>query len=215
MTRHDDPHTPDESPDERATVSLAGFEELPARVRDHLSSRRKFLSNSAMVGGGALALSATNSGVATAQADDDDDDDEDDEPEGFSAEAIAPHATFTDDVGAAFAVQYDDADDDVGFLLDASTVVIAKVTWEPGGTSGWHTHPGPVIVSVVEGEIDVVFEDECVRHSYAAGDAFVDTGGHAEVAENASAGEPAVVYAVFLGVPDGEPPTNWVEAREC
>jgi quercetin dioxygenase-like cupin family protein len=32
--------------------------------------------------------------------------------------------------------------------LDIATQMI---TFEPGGQSGWHTHPGPVFISVIEG----------------------------------------------------------------
>lgn len=169
---------------------------------------------------GAGAALSVGSGAATAHGggdDEDDDVDQDqvDQPEGFSAEVIVPHATFSDKVAAAFAVDFEEGGDEFGFVLDASTILAAKVTWEPEGTSGWHTHPGPVIVSVVEGEIEVVFAQECVTHTYAAGEAFVDTGGHAEIATNTSDTEQAVAYALFLGVPDGESPTTWVEPQDC
>lgn len=140
-----------------------------------------------------------------------------DQPEGFSAEVIAPHATFTDDVAAAFGVSFEDGEDESTFIRDPSTVVIARVSWEPGGTTGWHVHPGAVLVSVVEGEIEFVFreEDGCVSNTYAAGEAFVDTGGHAEFAENTSDTDQAMAYAIFFSVPDGEPPTTHVEPQDC
>lgn len=75
----------------------------------------------------------------------------------------------------------------------------------------------PVIGSVVEGEIDVTFEAEhgCVTRTYAAGEAFVATGEHADVVENASDTEPAMAYLVFLGVSAGEPPSNPIEPPDC
>ncbi|MBX0322581.1 cupin domain-containing protein [Halomicroarcula sp. F13] len=180
--------------------------------------RRDFLSDSAKLGAGALALSAT--GGAAAQADGQTDDGQTeggqvDQPEGASIEVLAPHAGFTDDVGMALGVSFEQDGDEAAFLPDASTILLARVTLEPGGTTGWHTHPGPVVVTLVEGELDVVFAHTCTTHTYAAGEAFVDPGGHEEVARNPSDTQQAVAYALFLGVPDGESPTTHVEPQDC
>ena len=177
---------------------------------------RRTLLKAGTVGAGALTMS----GVATADDDErtqDDDDQNTQGPEGFETAVVAPHATFTDDVAAAFGVTYEEGTDDSAFLHDASTAVIVKASLEPGGTSGWHGDKGPVIGSVVEGEIDVTFdtEDGCVTRTYAAGEALVATGEHPDVVENASDTEPAAAYLVFLGVPAGEPPSRPVEAPNC
>jgi quercetin dioxygenase-like cupin family protein len=49
----------------------------------------------------------------------------------------------------------------------------------PGGTSGWHTHPGPSIVVVKSGTATVYDGDDptCTPQVYEAGSAFVDIGG--------------------------------------
>lgn len=166
---------------------------------------------------GAGAALSVGSGVATADDDGDTDGDEDraTQPEGFEAEVIAPHATFPDDVAAGFGVSYADGADDLAIVRDASTVVIVRATLEPGGTSGWHADRGPVVGSVVDGEIAVTFENDCVAHTYAAGEALVATGRHADVVENASDTERAVAYLVFLGVPDGEAPSTPAEPPDC
>ena len=178
---------------------------------------RRTLLKAGTVGAGALAMSgaATASGDETTQDDNDDQDTQG--PEGFATEVVAPHAAFPDDVAAAFGVNYEDGAEDSAFLQDASTVVIVEATLEPGGSSGWHGDKGPVIGSVVEGEIDVTFEAEngCVTRTYAAGEALVATGEHADVVENASDTEPAMAYLIFLGVPAGEPPSNPVEPPDC
>ena len=176
---------------------------------------RRTLLKVGTVGAGALAMSgaATASGDETTQSDDQDPQG----PEGFETEVVAPHASFPDDVAAAFGVNYEDGAEDSVFLQDASTVVIVKAALKPGGSSGWHGDKGPVIGSVVEGEIDVTFEaeDGCVTRTYAAGEALVATGEHADVVENASDTEPAMAYLVFLGVPAGEPPSKPVEPPCC
>jgi len=49
----------------------------------------------------------------------------------------------------------------------------------PGGTSGWHTHPGPSIVVVKSGTATVYDGDDptCTPQVYEAGSAFIDIGG--------------------------------------
>ena len=77
---------------------------------------------------------------------------------GYGVEVLAKHATFPNRVSARFQMEYEGYDGAVvsDLPLDASSVIVAKVTWQPEGTSGWHTHPGPVIVSIVDGEIEVL-----------------------------------------------------------
>jgi quercetin dioxygenase-like cupin family protein len=36
-------------------------------------------------------------------------------------------------------------------------------TWQPGGDSGWHTHPGPVIFVVQKGELTEYQSNGCIR----------------------------------------------------
>ncbi|MFC4551197.1 MULTISPECIES: cupin domain-containing protein [Halorussus] len=135
--------------------------------------------------------------------------------EGFETEVVAPHATFPDDVAAAYGVAYRDGAAELAFVPDASTVVLVRARLEPGGTSGWHVDRGPAIAVVVEGEIDVTFGDRCVTRTYTAGEAVVATGKHADIVENASDTQPAMAYIIFLGVPAGEPPSNPVEPPDC
>ncbi len=141
-----------------------------------------------------------------------------DSPVGFYVEVLAGHSTFLDGVAAKFQMKYDGEGGTVVSNLsrDASTTVVAKVTWDPEGTSGWHTHPGPVIVSVVEGELELVNERDCIVRSYSAGEAFIDPGqGNVHIASNPSHSHSAVAYATFLGVPDGAPPTVFVPPVNC
>lgn len=156
-----------------------------------------------------------------------------DEPDGFEVDVIAEHAPFTDELAATFELTFagddhdadaetddavadgdtDDAVDDaiVVDLDDASTVIVAEVTWTEGGTSGWHRHPGVSIVNMVEGEVEVTWEHDCVPRTYAAGESFFDPG---EV-HTADSDGGAAAYVTFLGIPDGEPATEWVEPVEC
>jgi quercetin dioxygenase-like cupin family protein len=143
-----------------------------------------------------------------------------DAADGFGAAILAPHTSFPDDVAAQLRFRYTEPGNDrrthVANLPDAGPVLVAEVNWEPGGTSGWHTHPGPVIVAIVAGDVEVTNADDCIPRTYTAGEAFIDPGqGNVHIATNASSGEPAKAYAVFFAVPDGEPATEHVAPGAC
>lgn len=187
-------------------------------------SRRTALQTGA-IGLGAVGLT----GTGTANEDESDDvgagnDYEDgpdiDEPDGFEVEVVGEHATFPDEVGTTFALMFAEGDDDGGTmgshhtLDDESTLVVADVTWEPGGTSGWHRHPGSALVNIVEGELEVTWKRDCLTRTYAAGQGFFDPG-EVHIADNVSDDEEAQAWVIFLGIPDGEPATEWVEPVDC
>jgi mannose-6-phosphate isomerase-like protein (cupin superfamily) len=56
--------------------------------------------------------------------------------------------------------------------------VTQQITIAPGGTTGWHSHPGPVLVTVKSGELTLVYADDesCQGRTYRAGESFVDRG---------------------------------------
>jgi quercetin dioxygenase-like cupin family protein len=57
-------------------------------------------------------------------------------------------------------------------------VVTQQVLLAPGGHTGWHSHPGPVIVTVKAGSLRLIYADDltCQGTVYRAGDTFVDRG---------------------------------------
>lgn len=146
------------------------------------------------------------------------DDRDADTPVGFHVDLLAGHATFPDEVAARFRMRYDDGDGAILSNLprDASTTVFARVRFDPEGTSGWHTHPGPVIVNIVEGQLEIINERDCIARTYSAGEAFIDPGqGNVHIATNPSQIDRTVAYATFLGVPDGAPATVMVPPVNC
>jgi quercetin dioxygenase-like cupin family protein len=151
------------------------------------------------------------------EAEDEENDDEEsavDEPDGFAVNILAEHSPFADDVAARFCVDYADNGDtptEVVDLEDASSVIVAEATWTEGARSGWHRHPGMSIVTMTEGEIEHTMEGDCVPRTYAAGDAWIDPG-HVHKADS---DDGARAYVTFLGIPDGEPATEWVPPVEC
>ena len=60
-------------------------------------------------------------------------------------------------------------------------VVVRRHDYAIGSTTGWHTHPGPVFITVTQGQLTYYLYDdpECTPHSVSAGQGFVDDGrGH-------------------------------------
>lgn len=55
----------------------------------------------------------------------------------------------------------------------------ARTATTPGGTTGWHSHPGPSLIQVVAGTVTNYEGDDpsCTPHVYTAGMGFVDAGG--------------------------------------
>jgi hypothetical protein len=53
--------------------------------------------------------------------------------------------------------------------------VVEHLTFSPGGTTGWHVHPGPVLVVVKTGTV-TKYSADCTVHRYSADQAFVERG---------------------------------------
>ena len=90
----------------------------------------------------------------------------------------------------------------VSNALSAGEVIVQEITIAPGGTTGWHSHPGPVVVVVKAGALTYVREDHgtCFETVYGAGTAFVDPGqGHVHTAFNRGT-ENLVLYATYFDV---------------
>ena len=54
-----------------------------------------------------------------------------------------------------------------------STFITQDVSYLPGGHTGWHTHPGILLVSMTEGSLEW-YDANCKLHVYSAGDSFTE-----------------------------------------
>ena len=97
---------------------------------------------------------------------------------------------------------------------DQVNLVVTRIAIAPGGTSGWHTHPGMSLVTVTSGEITLYDAALCTARRLTVGQTFVDEGGdHVHLVRNETSA-PASVGAVQLvqpGVPgriDAPRPNN-------
>lgn len=87
---------------------------------------------------------------------------------------------------------------------------VTRVRWGGGGSSNWHSHPGPNLLTVVSGSVTEWEGSDpvCPSTTYHQGDTFGDNGGSAiHLVRNASATQHAEVIAVaFYPHATGSPP---------
>lgn len=87
---------------------------------------------------------------------------------------------------------------------DARETVMQQIVFAPGGQTGWHSHPGPVVVLIKSGVMSFYDGDDptCTVRTYTAGQAFVDSGqGHVHIARNESGSENLELWATYFDVP--------------
>ena len=87
---------------------------------------------------------------------------------------------------------------------DAAGVTVAHLTFAPGGTTGWHAHPGPVLVIVTTGSVTKYSAQDCTAHTYTAGQAFVEHGPTDENLVRNDGSVPAETLVTFI-TPPGAP----------
>jgi quercetin dioxygenase-like cupin family protein len=89
-------------------------------------------------------------------------------------------------------------------LKAGTDVALAQITVNPGGSSGWHSHPGGAIVVVQQGSLTVYRSvgSECQTTTYTAGQAFVERPGEVDQVINTGT-DPYVLFVTFPRVPQG------------
>ena len=95
---------------------------------------------------------------------------------------------------------------------DPTDTQVVRLEWSANGSSGWHHHPGMVLVQVASGSIDVTrFENgRCETRTYRAGSSFVE-GDSAHVGVSSSG---AVAYATAI-LANGQPGRINDDAPAC
>ena len=134
----------------------------------------------------------------------------------MTAQAEKPVGVTPTVIGRA---TYDSFDlkSDLGFAAQAKSpldIVVRTHDYAPGSSTGWHSHPGPVFITVIEGEVTFYGHDDpaCTPKVVKKGQGYVDTGrGHIGRNESgAPAKDVAVIFAPVEKSFRGEldPPTN-------
>lgn len=117
-----------------------------------------------------------------------------------------------------------------GFKVDLvsrkpADVEVLQLTIDPGGTTGWHSHPGPVFVIVTAGALTVyevgqadqagqAEENPCTPKVYPAGTGFVETGGRVHVARN-DGSVPAKLFATSIAPVGVDTFIDAPQPRDC
>src|ERR1700688_5225795 len=88
----------------------------------------------------------------------------------------------------------------------SSDLYVQSNVWQPGGSTGWHTHPGHTLIIVTAGTITHYDGNDpnCTPHVYTTGMTFVDRGGsHIHIVRNE--GDVVAQVIAFRLVPAGQP----------
>jgi quercetin dioxygenase-like cupin family protein len=98
---------------------------------------------------------------------------------------------------------------------DPTDVRVARIDIAPGGRSGWHHHPGVVIVTVAQGAVTFTHSD-CSSKTYGPGQpdgaVFVEGGDNPAQASNRGT-TPVISYVTFIA-PHANPPVFRIDDHE-
>ena len=80
-------------------------------------------------------------------------------------------------------------------------IVVRTHDYAPGSSTGWHSHPGPVFITVIEGQVTFYERDDpaCKPKVVSKGQGYVDTGkGH--IGRNESGAPAKDITVIFAPV---------------
>lgn len=81
-------------------------------------------------------------------------------------------------------------------------IAAQRIVIQPGGTLGWHSHPGPTVVTILRGTMSFYHAEDCThRINYTAGQSFSNLPDEIHLARNEGSVD-LVVYATYY-VPVG------------
>src|SRR5688572_33110092 len=124
-------------------------------------------------------------------------------PSGIVSATIVARAGFADPVDLTLKLREDHSE--VIHVREAGDTVMQQIIIGPGGHTGWHSHPGPAIALVKNGELTLYSSDDptCTGRAFGAGQGFVDSGqGHVHIGRNLTS-QNTEVWVTYLDVPPG------------
>ena len=128
------------------------------------------------------------------------------DPVGFTSTTIAKGRFAPIDVSSYFISDKGKLWLSLQKTIGKSDGYVLNNVWQPGGSTGWHTHLSHTLIIVTAGAVTQYEGDDpsCTPHVYTAGMTFVDRGGrHVHIVRNEGTVE-AQVIAVRL-IPAGQP----------
>ena len=78
----------------------------------------------------------------------------------------------------------------------SADVTNVRVDLQPGGTTGWHHHPGIAVVAVASGTV-TEYDPECRQSVITTGNGFVESRDEVHLVHNEGS-IPAVLYVTFI-----------------
>ena len=137
----------------------------------------------------ALGLSAVFAGTALATG-----------AVGFTSQLLA-QGTTTESVNFKIHAGHRHSKREIEFETKGPVIFrTAQNTILPGGSSGWHSHPGIVLITVKEGTV-TFYSDECSFNVYPAGTSFVERAQDGPGLALNKGTIDAVVVATFIDFP--------------
>ena len=128
-------------------------------------------------------------------------------PAGVTPEILGSGTTL-----AGFKIHVD------GIKVESKTAAgftVAHLIFAPGGTTGWHVHPGPVLVMVIAGSVTKYSAEDCTAQTYTAGKAFVEHGPTDEHMVRNNGSVPAETIVTFITPPGGGGASSRMGAPGC
>lgn len=122
---------------------------------------------------------------------------------GIVSAPVLARASFADPTDLKFKVK--GQKQEVIQVNNAQETVIQQIIIAPGGHTGWHSHPGPVVVLIKSGQMSFYDSEDptCTPRIYSAGQSFVDSGqGHVHIARNEGTVN-LELWATYFDVPAG------------
>jgi uncharacterized cupin superfamily protein len=126
-------------------------------------------------------------------------------PKGYRATSLAKGRFVESDLSGFFPHEFKmNGDEDFSVSVEesraSSDIYIQSNVWAPGGSTGWHSHPGNSLIIVTAGTVtDYEGHDpDCKPHVYKTGMAFADPGGgHVHILRNEGAIEARTIAVQF------------------
>jgi Cupin domain len=87
---------------------------------------------------------------------------------------------------------------------EPTDIVVQRHDFLPGGVTGWHQHPGPIFITVTQGQLTFYERGDptCSPHVVSAGHGYVDTGnGHIGRNETNQPAQDVAVAIAPVGAP--------------
>jgi quercetin dioxygenase-like cupin family protein len=110
--------------------------------------------------------------------------------------SIDPDATDRVQIRLPAALEYEEDAPISRATRSPSVFVFEDNTFDPNANTGWHYHPGIVLVTMSDGQLDW-YDANCVRHIRKAGDFFVENNRQVHLVRN-STSTPARQILTFI-----------------